>query len=104
MVFGLPSKMLSTKQFLKMNSKNHGGVRKGHVAVYVGDRNEEKRRYVIPLSCLSNPVFQNLLNCAEEEFGFNHPMGGLTIPCDQETFIHFINYQLHSSSEDARLN
>ncbi|RYR55365.1 hypothetical protein Ahy_A06g030601 isoform C [Arachis hypogaea] len=25
---------------------------------------------------------------AEEEFGFTHPMGGLTIPCTQDTFIH----------------
>ncbi|CAI0380815.1 unnamed protein product [Linum tenue] len=24
---------------------------------------------------------------AEEEFGFDHPMGGLTIPCREETFI-----------------
>ncbi|CAN0902453.1 Auxin-responsive protein SAUR20 [Linum grandiflorum] len=24
---------------------------------------------------------------AEEEFGFDHPMGGLTIPCSEETFV-----------------
>ncbi|CAN1852700.1 Auxin-induced protein X15 [Linum perenne] len=23
---------------------------------------------------------------AEEEFGFDHPMGGLTIPCSEEIF------------------
>ncbi|PPD90712.1 hypothetical protein GOBAR_DD12350 [Gossypium barbadense] len=27
-----------------------------------------------------------LLSIAEEEFGFNHPMGGLTIPCREERF------------------
>ncbi|CAN1234400.1 Auxin-responsive protein SAUR21 [Linum perenne] len=24
---------------------------------------------------------------AKEEFGFDHPMGGLTIPCSEEIFI-----------------
>lgn len=95
MVFRLPSMISSSssKQFLKLHSKNQKGVPKGHVAVYVGDRNEEKKRYVVPLSCLSQPAFQNLLNRAEEEFGFNHPMGGLTIPCNEETFIHVLNCQ-----------
>ncbi|KNA15365.1 hypothetical protein SOVF_098940 [Spinacia oleracea] len=82
----------SSKQFLKLHSKNQKGVPKGHVAVYVGV-NEEKKRYVVPLTCLSRPEFQNLLSRAEEEFGFNHPMGGLTIPCNEETFIHVLNCQ-----------
>ncbi|KAJ6671482.1 SAUR-LIKE AUXIN-RESPONSIVE PROTEIN FAMILY-RELATED [Salix viminalis] len=30
--------------------------------------------------------FLTLLNRAEEEFGFNHPMGGLTIPCKEDSF------------------
>ncbi|PIA56066.1 hypothetical protein AQUCO_00700424v1 [Aquilegia coerulea] len=60
-------------------------VPKGHIAVYVGEN--EKRRFVIPISYLSHPLFQDLLNQAEEEFGFNHPMGGLTIPCNEESFI-----------------
>ncbi|KAF2563422.1 hypothetical protein F2Q70_00014461 [Brassica cretica] len=25
---------------------------------------------------------------SEEEFGFDHPMGGLTIPCPDDTFIN----------------
>ncbi|GKF42286.1 hypothetical protein Tco_0125628, partial [Tanacetum coccineum] len=28
-----------------------------------------------------------LLNLSEEEFGYAHPMGGLTFPCKEETFI-----------------
>ncbi|OWM80350.1 auxin-induced protein 15A-like [Punica granatum] len=59
-------------------------VPKGHFAVYVG---EMKRRFVVPLWYLKNPLFQDLLNLAEEEFGFDHPMGGLTIPCSEEYFI-----------------
>ncbi|EYU37898.1 hypothetical protein MIMGU_mgv1a019710mg, partial [Erythranthe guttata] len=58
---------------------------KGHFTVYVGE--SEKKRFVIPLSYLNNPLFQELLCQAEEEFGFYHPMGGLTIPCTEELFI-----------------
>ncbi|CAA0807390.1 SAUR-like auxin-responsive protein family [Striga hermonthica] len=60
-------------------------VPKGHFAVYVGEN--EKKRFVIPVSYLNHPSFQELLFQAEEEFGFNHPMGGLTIPCSQDLFI-----------------
>lgn len=89
MGFRLPSVILATKQALKLQGKSHG-VPKGHVAVYVGVHNKEKKRYVVPLSCLSHPAFQKLLVRAEEEFGFNHPMGGLTIPCDEQTFAHMV--------------
>ncbi|KAL7118616.1 hypothetical protein ACP275_02G014300 [Erythranthe tilingii] len=60
-------------------------VPKGHLAVYVGE--SEKKRFVIPLSYLNHPLFQELLCQAEEQFGFYHPMGGLTIPCTEELFI-----------------
>ncbi|XVF67857.1 hypothetical protein PTKIN_Ptkin10aG0155500 [Pterospermum kingtungense] len=61
-------------------------VPKGHIAVYVGEGN--RKRFVIPISYLNHPLFQDLLNRAKEEFGFNHPMGGLTIPCSEEYFIN----------------
>lgn len=57
-------------------------VPKGHFAVYVG---ENRTRYVVPISWLTRPEFQKLLNQAEEEFGFCHDMG-LTIPCDEHVF------------------
>ncbi|XP_049405222.1 auxin-responsive protein SAUR21-like [Solanum stenotomum] len=60
-------------------------VPKGHFAVYVGEK--QKKRFVIPLSYLSQPSFQDLLSQAEEEFGFDHPMGGVTIPCPEDIFI-----------------
>ncbi|KAM4099152.1 hypothetical protein ACJW30_07G134100 [Castanea mollissima] len=31
-----------------------------------------------------------------EEFGFNHPMGGLTIPCKEDAFTNLTS-QLHAS-------
>ncbi|CAL1357912.1 unnamed protein product [Linum trigynum] len=61
-------------------------VPKGFVAVYVGEGGKRKR-FVIPVSFLNSPSFQVLLRLAEEEFGFNHPMGRLTIPCKEEMFI-----------------
>ncbi|CAF2342876.1 unnamed protein product, partial [Brassica napus] len=59
---------------------------KGFLAVYVGE--SQKKRYVVPISYLSQPSFQALLSKSEEEFGFDHPMGGLTIPCPEHIFIN----------------
>ncbi|WRX15359.1 Small auxin-up RNA - like 10 [Theobroma cacao] len=63
-------------------------VPKGHIAVYVGEGST--RRFVIPISYLNHPLFKDLLNQTEEEFGFNHPMGDLTIPCSEEYFNSLI--------------
>nr|XP_012573100.1 auxin-induced protein 10A5-like [Cicer arietinum] len=60
-------------------------VPKGYLAVYVGDK---MRRFVIPVSYLNQPSFQELLHQAEQEFGYDHPMGGLTIPCDEDEFLN----------------
>ncbi|XP_004507003.1 auxin-induced protein 6B-like [Cicer arietinum] len=60
-------------------------VPKGYLAVYVG---EEQKRYVIPVSYLNQQLFQDLLSQAEEEFGYDHPTGGLTIPCTEDVFQH----------------
>ncbi|QCD87541.1 SAUR family protein [Vigna unguiculata] len=59
-------------------------AQKGHLAVYVG---EKMKRFVIPVSFLNQPSFQDLLSKAEEEFGYDHPMGGLTIPCSEDVFL-----------------
>ncbi|CAN1183414.1 Auxin-induced protein X10A [Linum perenne] len=69
-------------------------VPKGYVAIYVGEMDMMKR-FVVPISCLSNPSFKDLLRRAEEEFGFDHPMGGLTIPCREDAFIHLIASHLY---------
>ncbi|GAU32282.1 hypothetical protein TSUD_62990 [Trifolium subterraneum] len=60
-------------------------VPKGYLAVYVGDR---MRRFVIPVSYLNQPLFQELLHQSEEKFGYDHPMGGLTIPCNEDEFLN----------------
>ena len=67
------------------NSASSKGVEvpKGFLAVYVG---EKMKRFVIPISYLNHPAFKDLLSQAEEEFGYDHPMGGLTIPCIEDAF------------------
>lgn len=67
-------------------SSTYGDIPKGHFAVYVGEI--QKKRFVIPMSFLSEPLFQDLLSQTEEEFGFHHPMGGVTIPCSEDLFIN----------------
>ncbi|KAE9597946.1 hypothetical protein Lal_00029520 [Lupinus albus] len=64
-------------------------VPKGYLAIYVG---QKMKRFVIPISYLTQPSFQELLNQAEEEFGYDHPMGGLTIPCEEDAFLDLISH------------
>ncbi|WVZ01652.1 hypothetical protein V8G54_022458 [Vigna mungo] len=64
-------------------------VPKGHLAVYVGDK---MRRFMIPVSYLNQSSFQQLLSQSEEEFGYDHPTGGLTIPCKEDEFINVISH------------
>ncbi|KAL4572926.1 hypothetical protein LXL04_019714 [Taraxacum kok-saghyz] len=83
-------RIIQAKQILQRSLSNGSrtsttDVPKGYFAVYVGE--QEKKRFVIPVSLLSQPSFQDLLNQAEEEFGYDHPMGGLTIPCSEHTFF-----------------
>ncbi|XP_051146822.1 auxin-induced protein 15A-like [Andrographis paniculata] len=73
-------------------------VPKRHFAVYVG---ESHTRFVVPISYLNHSLFQELLHLAEEEFGFDHPMGALTIPCTEDYFRSLT--ALISSSRDAAI-
>ncbi|XP_071698887.1 auxin-responsive protein SAUR21-like [Rutidosis leptorrhynchoides] len=72
------------------NTTTSMDIPKGYFAVYVGE--QEKKRFVVPVSLLSQPMFQELLHLAEEEFGYNHPMGGLTIPCSEDIFINLASH------------
>ncbi|XP_019158799.1 PREDICTED: auxin-responsive protein SAUR36-like [Ipomoea nil] len=53
---------------------------KGHVAVYVGQKDGDFKRILVPVIYFNHPLFGELLREAENEFGFSHP-GGITIPC-----------------------
>ncbi|WZZ33717.1 hypothetical protein YC2023_017118 [Brassica napus] len=70
-------------------------VPKGHFVVYVG---ENRVRYVVPISFLTRPEFQLLLQQAEEEFGFEHDMG-LTIPCEEVSSPMLVAIIIQSSNK-----
>ncbi|KAK8668501.1 hypothetical protein V6N13_105954 [Hibiscus sabdariffa] len=85
----LPSLIAGAKQILRLQSRitrEKPDVPKGHIAVYVGET--RRKRFVVPISVLNHPSFKDLLKRAEEEFGFDHPMGGLTIPCREDAFLN----------------
>ncbi|KAK1571264.1 hypothetical protein Q3G72_014257 [Acer saccharum] len=85
-----PKKLLRQSSFTTSQSSTMTiDVPKGHLAVYVGE--SQRKRFVIPVSFLNSSSFQDLLYQAEEEFGFDHPMGGLTIPCKEDIFIDLIS-------------
>ena len=106
MGFRLPQ-VVPTKKFLQRSFSNSSkaasmalNVPKGHFTVYVGEN--EKKRFVVPLSLLSQSSFQDLLQ-AEDEYGFNHPMGCLTIPCCEDAFIDLISRLNVSLDQPAKL-
>lgn len=93
----LPTLLLNAKQIFRtqaVSTRCHSNIPKGHIAVYVGEN--RRKRFVVPVSYLNHPSFLSLLNRAEEEFGFNHPSGGLTIPCKEDAFIDLTS-RLHTS-------
>ncbi|GAU32264.1 hypothetical protein TSUD_62800 [Trifolium subterraneum] len=77
--------ILRTSLTARQATSKYVEVRKGYVAVYVG---EKHKRFIIPVSYLNQPSFQELLSQVEEEFGYDHSMGGLTIPCTEDVFQH----------------
>ncbi|XP_004309347.1 PREDICTED: indole-3-acetic acid-induced protein ARG7-like [Fragaria vesca subsp. vesca] len=91
MGFKLPA-IVSPKKSLTRSSSNANktaskilDIPKGYFAVYVGK--SQKKRFVIPISYLNQPSFMDLLSQAEDEFGYDHFMGGITIPCSENTFL-----------------
>ena len=63
-----------------LGSDRDPSVPKGHLAVYVGQKDGELHRVLLPVIYFNHPLFGELLKEAEEEFGFHHD-GGITIPC-----------------------
>ncbi|AES71929.1 putative small auxin-up RNA [Medicago truncatula] len=84
MGFHLPAAIVRASFRSSQTSLKVTNVPKSYLAVYFG---EEMKRFVIPMSYLNQTSFQDLLSQAEEEFGYDHPMGGLTIPCTEGVFL-----------------
>ncbi|XP_020081959.1 auxin-induced protein 15A-like [Ananas comosus] len=62
-------------------------VPKGHMVVYVGN---EHKRFVIRVTYLHHPLFQALLDRAEEEYDFS-PDSKLCIPCEEDLFLSILH-------------
>jgi SAUR family protein len=84
MGFRLPSIIRS-----RASSSKGLDVPKGYLAVYVG---EKMKRFLIPISYLNKTSFHEFLSQAEEQFEYNHPMGGLTIPCREDIFLDITSH------------
>lgn len=67
-------------------------VKKGWLAVRVGGEDEDggsdqnDQRFTMPISHLSPPQFSNLLEQAQEIYGF-HGAGPLRLPCSVDYFL-----------------
>ncbi|KAJ9550532.1 hypothetical protein OSB04_014577 [Centaurea solstitialis] len=79
------AKLILRRSMSNGRNNTYTTIPKGYFAVYVGE--QEKKRFVVPVSLLCQPEFQELLSQAEEEYGYNHLMGGLTIPCSEDIFM-----------------
>ncbi|MBA0822381.1 hypothetical protein Goarm_019186 [Gossypium armourianum] len=75
-----------SKLFENQAASNSTDVPKGYIAVYVGE--SQKKRFIVPITFLNRSSFQKLLSIADEEFGFNHLIGGLTIPYREVVFLN----------------
>ncbi|XP_010544631.1 PREDICTED: auxin-responsive protein SAUR36 [Tarenaya hassleriana] len=64
---------------------NPDPVPKGHMAVYVGQKDGDFHRVLVPVVYFNHPLFGELLREAEAEYGFCH-QGGITIPCPYSDF------------------
>ncbi|BFG37950.1 hypothetical protein CerSpe_242240 [Prunus speciosa] len=67
------------------NWKNDVVGEKGTFVIYTID----KSRFVLPLSYLSNYIFQELFKMSEEEFGVSSSRGPIILPCDS-LFMNYI--------------
>lgn len=81
-----------------------GDVPAGHVAICVGIN---CKRFIVRATYLNHPIFQKLLNDAEEEYGFSNT-GPLTVPCEESEFEEIIRFvsrpesKRHVDLEDFR--
>lgn len=82
--------------------KKSSVVNKGHFVICTMDQ----RRFVIPLSFLSNEIFHELLKMSEEEFGLPSE-GPITLPCDSvfmDNMVFLVGQGLGRSFEKAVIN
>ncbi|XP_027363127.1 auxin-induced protein 6B-like [Abrus precatorius] len=71
-------------------------VREGYFVV-LATKNEETKRFIVELECLTDPAFLKLLEQAREEYGFRQ-QGALAVPCRPQEFQKILDgRRVHSS-------
>ncbi|KAK8486316.1 hypothetical protein V6N13_139803 [Hibiscus sabdariffa] len=77
----------SDPNYIKLGEKGGKAVKapKGHLALYVGESEDDTKRVVVPVVYFNHPLFGELLKEAERVYGFSQS-GGLTLPCGISQF------------------
>ncbi|KAI7988246.1 Auxin-responsive protein SAUR36 [Camellia lanceoleosa] len=78
------------------------GVPKGHLAVYVGEKEDDTHRYLVPVIYINHPLFGKLLEEAVNEYGFDHS-GGIQIPCRISEFENVRTRIAAAGAADRRI-
>lgn len=79
-------------------------VKKGWLAIEVGLQEEDGRleRFEVPISYLYHPLFKNLLDKAQEIYGY-HANGPLRLPCSVDDFLQ-LRWRIERESSDQHHN
>ncbi|THU56187.1 hypothetical protein C4D60_Mb11t14620 [Musa balbisiana] len=77
---------LILRKWQRLASKGRRKRSKGHFVVYA----KEGKRFMVPLKYLEHPIFQVLLEMAEEEFGTASD-GPLRVPCEEKLMEHIVS-------------
>nr|VVV76324.1 unnamed protein product [Nymphaea colorata] len=83
-------------------SRSKEDVKEGHFAV-LATQDGFSKRFTVPLSYLSNPAFLNLLDEAEEEYGFSQ-QSVLTVPCHPSELESILSGQCNKERRDSSSN
>ncbi|KAK9074303.1 hypothetical protein SSX86_006900 [Deinandra increscens subsp. villosa] len=83
------------------NSHSNHQVPKGCLAVRVGEPGGEQNRFVVPVMWFNHPLFVQLLQKAEEEYGFEQ-MGTIAIPCNVHHFRAVVSRIIHHNHHHGR--
>ncbi|KAM0880888.1 hypothetical protein ACQ4PT_033290 [Festuca glaucescens] len=96
---------------MQQGEEKKGKVKKGWLAVRVGDEQEHEhehggggfRRFVIPIAYLYHPLFRRLLEAARDAYGY-HSSGPLRLPCSVDEFLRLralVERDTHSSASSS---
>ncbi|KAI3813030.1 hypothetical protein L1987_17743 [Smallanthus sonchifolius] len=83
-----------SSSYIRLGKKEKKSVPKGHLAVYVGEKEDDAHRVLVPVIYFNHPLFGDLLREAEKVYGFNYD-GGIHVPC---RISEFENVQIKINS------